>query len=172
MNKFLKVLKGFLIKKNEIYKTMKLKSIILLAFCFLTSYTGIAQINNISEDEKNSYELTLNITNIKSKGNLNISIMTDLLAYSSNISSSKTKSLKENIDKNNFTKIISLPKDKYLIQLYIDENLNDKMDTNFLGIPKEQYGFSSKEIIRFRKPKFDEASFDLNKNLTIDITLQ
>ena len=172
MNKFLKVLKGFLIKKNEIYKTMKLKSIILLAFCFLTSYTGIAQINNISEDEKNSYELTLNITNIKSKGNLNISIMTDSLAYSSNISSSKTKSFKENIDKNNFTKIISLPKDKYLIQLYIDENLNDKMDTNFLGIPKEQYGFSSKEIIRFRKPKFDEASFDLNKNLTIDITLQ
>ena len=172
MNKFLKVLKGFLIKKNEIYKTMKLKSIILLAFCFLTSYTGIAQINNISEDEKNSYELTLNITNIKSKGNLNISIMTDSLAYSSNISSSKTKSFKENIDKNNFTKIISLPKDKYLIQLYIDENLNDKMDSNFLGIPKEQYGFSSKEIIRFRKPKFDEASFDLNKNLTIDITLQ
>ena len=172
MNKFLKVLKGFLIKKNEIYKTMKLKSIILLAFCFLTSYTGIAQINNISEDEKNSYELTLNITNIKSKGNLNISIMTDSLAYSSNISSSKTKSFKENIDKNNFTKIISLPKGKYLIQLYIDENLNDKMDSNFLGIPKEQYGFSSKEIIRFRKPKFDEASFDLNKNLTIDITLQ
>ena len=172
MNKFLKVLKGFLIKKNEIYKTMKLKSIILLAFCFLTSYTGIAQINNISVDEKNSYGLTLNITNIKSKGNLNISIMTDSLAYSSNISSSKTKSFKENIDKNNFSKIISLPKGKYLIQLYIDENLNDKMDTNFLGIPKEQYGFSSKEIIRFRKPKFDEASFDLNKNLTIDITLQ
>ena len=151
---------------------MKLKSIILLAFWFLTSYTGIAQINNISEDEKNSYELTLNITNIKSKGNLNISIMTDSLAYSSNISSSKTKSFKENIDKNNFTKTISLPKGKYLIQLYIDENLNDKMDSNFLGIPKEQYGFSSKEIIRFRKPKFDEASFDLNKNLTIDITLQ
>ena len=151
---------------------MKLKSIILLAFWVLTSYTGIAQINNISEDEKNSYELTLNITNIKSKGNLNISIMTDSLAYSSNISSSKTKSFKENIDKNNFTKIISLPKGKYLIQLYIDENLNDKMDSNFLGIPKEQYGFSSKEIIRFRKPKFDEASFDLNKNLTIDITLQ
>ena len=151
---------------------MKYQSVILLAFCFLISYTGIAQINNISEDEKNSYDLTLNITNIKSKGNLMISIMTDSLAYSSNTFSSKTKSFKENIDKNNFTKIISLPKDKYLIQLYIDENLNDKMDSNFLGIPKEQYGFSSKEIIRFRKPKFDEASFDLKKNLTINITLQ
>jgi len=151
---------------------MKLQSVILLAFCFLISYTGIAQINKISEEVKNSYDLTLNITNIKSKGNLMISIMTDSLAYSSNTFSSKTKSFKENIDKNNFTKIISLPKDKYLIQLYIDENLNDKMDSNFLGIPKEQYGFSSKEIIRFRKPKFDEASFDLKNHLTIDITLQ
>ena len=116
---------------------MQHQSVILLAFCFLICYTGIAQINNISEDVKNSYDLTLNITNIKSKGNLMISIMTDSLAYSSNAFSSKTKSFKENIDKNNFTKIISLPKDKYLIQLYIDENLNDKMDTNFLGIPKE-----------------------------------
>jgi len=151
---------------------MKLPSIITLAFCLLISYTGIAQINKISEDEKNSYDLTLNITNIKSKGNLLVEIWTDSLAYNSDISSSKTKSFKENIDKNNFTKIISLPKGKYLIQLYIDENLNDKMDSNFLGIPKEQYGFSSKEIIRFRKPKFEEASFDLKKNLTIDITLQ
>ena len=151
---------------------MKLPSIITLAFCLLISYTGIAQINKISEDEKNSYDLTLNITNIKSKGNLLVEIWTDSLAYNSDISSSKTKSFKENIDKNNFTKIISLPKGKYLIQLYIDENLNNKMDSNFLGIPNEQYGFSSKEIIRFRKPKFEEASFDLKKNLTIDITLQ
>ena len=151
---------------------MKLPSIIILAFCLLISYNGIAQINKISEDEKNSYDLTLNITNIKSKGNLLVEIWTDSLAYNSDISSSKTKSFKENIDKNNFTKIISLPKGKYLIQLYIDENLNNKMDSNFLGIPNEQYGFSSKEIIRFRKPKFEEASFDLKKNLTIDITLQ
>ena len=70
-----------------------------------------------------------------------ISILTDSLAYSSNTFSSKTKLFKENIDENNFTKIISLPKDKYLIQLYVDKNLNDKLDSNFLGIPKEQYVF-------------------------------
>ena len=150
-----------------------MKNLILtLVFYLFTSYTGTAQINNIPEDEKNSYDLTLNITNIKSKGNLYISILTDSLAYSSNTFSSKTKLFKENIDENNFTKIISLPKDKYLIQLYVDKNLNDKLDSNFLGIPKEQYGFSSNEIIRFRKPNFDEASFDLKNNLTINITLQ
>ena len=109
-----------------------MKNLILtLVFYLFTSYTGTAQINNIPEDEKNSYDLTLNITNIKSKGNLYISILTDSLAYSSNTFSSKTKLFKENIDENNFTKIISLPKDKYLIQLYVDKNLNDKLDSNF-----------------------------------------
>ena len=77
---------------------MKLKFIIILVFCCFIFASGIAQINKISEELKNSNDLTLNITNIKSKGNLNISIMTDSLAYSSNTSSSKTKLFKENID--------------------------------------------------------------------------
>ena len=37
---------------------MKLKSIITLAFCFLISYTGIAQINNISEELKAKIDST------------------------------------------------------------------------------------------------------------------
>jgi len=37
---------------------MKLQSIIILAFCFLISYTGIAQINNISEELKAKIDST------------------------------------------------------------------------------------------------------------------
>ena len=49
---------------------------------------------------------------------------------------------------------------------------NNKMDYNFLGIPKEQYGFSTNKIIRFRKPSFDEASFVFQNDLILDISLQ
>ena len=42
----------------------------------------------------------------------------------------------------------------------------------FIGIPKEQYGFSTKKLIRFRKPKFDEASFILLDDIILDISLQ
>ena len=44
-------------------------------------------------------------------------------------------------------KTINLPTGKYLVSIYLDENLNNKMDYNFIGIPKEQYGFSTKKII-------------------------
>ena len=43
---------------------------------------------------------------------------------------------------------------------------------NYIGIPSEQYGFSSKKQIRFRKPKFDEGSIEFSKNSILNIKLQ
>ena len=57
-------------------------------------------------------------------------------------------------------------------QLDLQNGLNSSNYKTLIVSYLGHYGFSSKEIIRFRKPKFDEASFDLKKNLTIDITLQ
>ena len=65
-----------------------------------------------------------------------------------------------------------LPAGTYAIGVFHDVNGNNSLDTNFLGIPKEQYGFSTKKIIRFRKPKFDEASFILLDDIILDISLQ
>jgi uncharacterized protein (DUF2141 family) len=39
-------------------------------------------------------------------------------------------------------------------------------------MPIEQYGFSSKEKIRFRKPKFNESSIEFFKNTILNIELQ
>ena len=46
------------------------------------------------------------------------------------------------------------------------------LDKNFIGIPTEQYGFSTKKQIRFRKPKFDEGSIKFFKNTILNIELQ
>ena len=35
-----------------------------------------------------------------------------------------------------------IPCGEYAIKLYHDANMNEDLDKNFLGIPKEQYGFS------------------------------
>ena len=56
-------------------------------------------------------------------------------------------------------------------QLDLQNGLNSSNYKTLIVSYLGHYGFSSKEIIRFRKPNFDEASFDLKKNLTIDITL-
>jgi uncharacterized protein (DUF2141 family) len=42
-----------------------------------------------------------------------------------------------------------------------DSNGNNKLDTNFLGIPREDWAVSNDARPRFRSPHFDEAQFTL-----------
>lgn len=54
----------------------------------------------------------------------------------------------------------------YAISIYHDENDNDKLDTNFMGIPKEDTGCSNNAPARFGPPKWEDAKFEV-KNETI-----
>jgi uncharacterized protein (DUF2141 family) len=56
--------------------------------------------------------------------------------------------------------IIELKEGTYTIAFYIDKNDNEKLDTNFLGVPKEQFGFSNDVMGRFGPPSFEAASFN------------
>ncbi|MBI3477070.1 MAG: DUF2141 domain-containing protein [Acidobacteria bacterium] len=47
----------------------------------------------------------------------------------------------------------------YAVSAFHDENSNSKMDSNFLGIPREGVGASNDAKGRFGPPKFDAASF-------------
>ena len=46
---------------------------------------------------------------------------------------------------------------------YNDENSNNRLDTNFIGIPKESYGFSNNKLGMFGPPDYDEVKFDFNE---------
>ena len=70
-----------------------------------------------------------------------------------------------------FKEEIEVPSGTYAIGLYIDANENEKMDTNFLGIPKEQFGFSNDAKGSFGPPSFESASFELVKSKKIVINL-
>ncbi len=54
-----------------------------------------------------------------------------------------------------------LPPGRYAVSAYQDLNLNDKLDTNAFGMPKEPYGFSRNARGRFGPPSFEDASFEL-----------
>ena len=47
----------------------------------------------------------------------------------------------------------------YAIQSYQDRNGNGKMDTSWLGLPQEPYGFSRDARPRLSKPGFDRVRF-------------
>lgn len=65
------------------------------------------------------------------------------------------------------------PSGTYAIAVVHDENLNGKLDTNWLGVPKEGYGFSNDAKARFGAPSFRAASFTYDgKNLSLAIKLR
>lgn len=45
----------------------------------------------------------------------------------------------------------------YALSFIHDENNNQKLDTNFIGIPKEGFGYSKDAMGKFGPPKFDHA---------------
>jgi uncharacterized protein (DUF2141 family) len=47
------------------------------------------------------------------------------------------------------------------VGIFHDVNLNNKMDNSFLGLPKEQYGFSNNARALVGPPSFGEAAFVL-----------
>jgi len=57
-----------------------------------------------------------------------------------------------------------IPFGKYAIISYQDVNGNEKMDANFIGIPKEPYGASNNARNSFGPPSFKEALFEFTKN--------
>ena len=68
--------------------------------------------------------------------------------------------------------IDDLPAGTYAISIFHDLNGNLDIDTNFIGIPKEPYGFSGK-MGRFGPPKFSKASFLLDEDKKLlDIKLE
>ncbi|MBY0427835.1 MAG: DUF2141 domain-containing protein, partial [Alphaproteobacteria bacterium] len=60
----------------------------------------------------------------------------------------------------------------YAVAVYHDENGNGKMDTNFIGIPKERTGASNDAKGKMGPPKFQDAKFVVSGDLTISIAMQ
>jgi len=60
----------------------------------------------------------------------------------------------------------------FAISVFHDENSNGKLDTNFMGIPREGVGASNNAKGHLGPPKFDAASFHfVGKRLEMKITI-
>lgn len=54
----------------------------------------------------------------------------------------------------------------YAVKVFHDVNDNGKLDTNWMGIPNEPYGFSNDAMGTFGPPGFKEASFLVGEGRT------
>ena len=61
---------------------------------------------------------------------------------------------------------------RYAVSVFHDENSNGKLDTNFLGMPREGVGASNDARGHMGPPKFDAAAFQFaGGRLSLKITI-
>lgn len=66
----------------------------------------------------------------------------------------------------------NVPVGEYAISVYHDANENGRLDKNFIGIPKEGFGFSNNAMGKFGPPSFEACKIPLgNGNKVVAITL-
>ena len=67
---------------------------------------------------------------------------------------------------------VELPAGLYAIALIHDVNRNHKLDKNFLGMPKEQWGMSNNPHATIKAPPIEKAMFTLDGDKEVKIQLQ
>ncbi len=60
-----------------------------------------------------------------------------------------------------------IPPGTWAVLAYQDENENNELDRNFIGIPKENYGFSRDAAGRFGPPGFEDAAIEVREGTTL-----
>jgi uncharacterized protein (DUF2141 family) len=120
--------------------------------------------------------LKINILNLEKSGFLYLSICKDEIGFketveNESIEESCLASVKE-IDLQNTEINNLLPYGEYAVTLFVDFNGNKKLDKNFLGIPKEQYGFSNNVMGKMSPPTFNQAKFAISGPTTQNIKLR
>jgi len=124
----------------------------------------------LSLPQSNEHRLTVSVTGLKPlKGDLYISLHNRPEYFQ--FPDSALMKVKITVNESTETVFFEdVPGGRYALALYHDENLNGILDANELGIPREGYGFSTKNKVAGR-PKFEQAAFDFSRNDTIEVKM-
>ncbi len=117
--------------------------------------------------------IKVNITNLKNnKGFVLISLFKEGVGYPDKPEKAFRK-VKISIAANKASVIFnSLPSGSYAIAILHDENDDQKMNTNILGLPKEGYAFSNNATATFGPPRYSKASFKHTAGTTTTLTIK
>lgn len=66
----------------------------------------------------------------------------------------------------------NVPAGQYALSAFHDKNDNGKLDTNMIGVPKEDYTVSNNAKNKFSAPKYDKAKFDLTNKTRIVLSMK
>lgn len=107
---------------------------------------------------KAQYKLEIDIANLRnSQGQIVIELM--------DAQKQTLKATRKKIENNQCIFVFNdLKNGRYAVQFFHDENSNGALDTNFLGIPTEGFGFSNNAFGAFGPKKFEEWLIKLSSD--------
>ena len=107
-------------------------------------------------------------------GQILMGIYKDDISFDKELPYKKVQAFKTKIANGILLVEVKLEPGKYGISLLDDENFNGKMDYNFIGIPKEGFGFSNYYHTGLTKPKLKSFSFEVieNKNTKVEVKMK
>ena len=104
--------------------------------------------------------LNIKIENIRNaKGRIYLGIFKDNASFQEEKPFLEKRFGKESVENGSLSVSISIPEGLYGIALLDDENSDDLMEYNWLGMPREGFGFSDFYLKGFRRPVFSEFDF-------------
>ena len=121
--------------------------------------------------------LTVTVNNIEKVGEIHVAVYDNAEAFEGDrgekggAAPGIAEGTIEMVEPGSVTYVYELPTGTYAIGIFHDVNLNNKMDNNFFGIPKEQYGFSNNARAFLGPPAFERAAFELKGAITQSIDL-
>ena len=120
---------------------------------------------------QNNPKLTIKISNIeKIKGEIKVGVFNTETNFLKEGHAIKNYSVK--VENNTAVLTITdLPKGEYAITMYHDQNSDNECNRNFIGIPKEPYGFSNNVKPKMSAPKYEDCKFTFLENKTLLINL-
>ncbi|HSL89938.1 MAG TPA: DUF2141 domain-containing protein [Ignavibacteriaceae bacterium] len=135
------------------------------------SFNSLAIDVNQTNNERGT--LIVKFLGLKSsEGNIKVALANSKSNYSdhNNPYIGITAEIKNNIS---IAVIENIPFGEYAVKAFHDEDANDKLNTNFLGIPMEDYGFSNNARGTFGPPSWEDAKFQFAKDtLKVEIIIR
>ena len=124
-------------------------------------------------------ELIINLSNQKKAGTLMLAMYNSAEAFEGSVRKEQRseigvfKGLELYLEPEDSTQLTTeIPDGEYAIAFFLDTNGNKKLDKNFLGIPKEQFGFSNNAMGTLSAPTFEQAQFTVAGNTIQNIKLK
>jgi uncharacterized protein (DUF2141 family) len=117
--------------------------------------------------------LDIRIVNIRNKnGQLCLAVFADEAHFKEEKTCWAMKCNKKDVINGEFHIQIPFQPGEWAFSVLDDENGNGKMEYNFMGIPREGFGFSDYFLKGLHRPLFKDFSFRLAKNETKTITVK